>query len=61
MLRNIKEFIKMSTLSYLKGVRTRYRNILKEEIQLGSLIVSAEVSQAEKQDFVLKTSKCVEK
>ena len=51
----------MSSLSHLKGVRTRFRNILLTEIQIGVGIMSTEVKPPEEQQFVLKASKCAGK
>ena len=51
----------MSSLSHLKGVRTRYRNTLLTEIQIGAGIISSDVQPSEEQEFVLKATKCAEK
>jgi len=51
----------MSALSYLKGVRTRYRNFIQSEIKQGVSILYTEVTKGEENEYVLKTSKCVEK
>ncbi len=51
----------MSSLSHLKGVRTRYRNILTTEIQNGIGIMSTEVQKPNEQQYVMKASKCAEK
>jgi len=50
----------MSALSYLKGVRTRYRNFNQSEIKQGVSILYTEVTKGEENEYVLKTSKCVE-
>lgn len=51
----------MTSLSYLKGVKTRYRNILQTEIQNGSEILSTEITPPDEQQYVLRASKCAEK
>ena len=51
----------MSSLSNLKGVRTRYRNTLLTEIKTGIGIMSTEVKPPDEQQFVLKASKYAEK
>lgn len=51
----------MPASSYLKGVRTRYRNCLQVEIKSGLSILQTEVPLPEHQQYVFKSSKCVEK
>lgn len=51
----------MTTLSHMKGVRTRYRNTLYSEIQEGNRILEKEVLESERQEYVYKSAKCVEK
>ena len=51
----------MSALSYLKGVRTRYRNCIESEIKQGVSILYGKVPKGEETEYVLKASKCAEK
>ncbi|CAG2197218.1 unnamed protein product [Mytilus edulis] len=51
----------MTTLSHMKGVRTRYRNTLYTEIQEGNSILHAEISKPHRQEMVHKSAKCIEK
>ncbi|CAC5360796.1 unnamed protein product [Mytilus coruscus] len=50
-----------SVVSYLKGVRTRFRNSLKTEMQVGRGILNLEFPPIKQQDYVLKSSRCIEK
>ena len=47
--------------SFLKGVRTRFRNILQTEIKVGYWIIGIEVTEWEYEVFVSKASKCADK
>ena len=51
--------IMASNLSYLKGVRTRYINIL--EIQCGSDILASDLELIDKTELILSVNKCVER
>ena len=51
----------MTTLSHMKGVRTRYRNTLSSEIQEGNSILQKEISNSQRQEYVHKSTKCIEK
>jgi len=50
-----------ANVTYLKGVRTRYRNIIQKEIQIGVSILQAEVTKANHEKCVLKATKCIER
>ena len=50
-----------SNLSYLKGVRTRYINILEKEIQCGSDILVSDLELIDKTELILSVNKCVER
>ena len=51
----------MTTLSHIKGVRTTYRNILSSEIQEGNSLLQKEISNSQRQEYVHKSTKCIEK
>lgn len=42
-------------------MRTRYRNIIQKEIQIGVSILQAEVTKANHEKCVLKATKCIER
>ena len=50
-----------SAVSYLKGVRTRFRNCLRTEMQLGHDMLAVPFPPADPQEYVMKSSRCIEK
>ena len=52
----------MSTqISYLKGIRTRYRNFLEKEIAIASDILHYDPDQIDVDRVLIEITKCVEK
>ena len=52
----------MSTqISYLKGIRTRYRNFLEKEIAIASDILRYDPDQIDVERVLIEITKCVEK
>jgi len=49
----------MSELSYIKGVRTRYRNLLSSEVDVAKDLLKSDYSQNE--SIVLQVDKCIER
>ena len=50
-----------SNLPYLKGVRTRYINIMKKETDCGLEILSSDVKLFDETDLTIKINNCVER
>ena len=51
----------VSNLSYLKGVRTRYINILQKEMQCGLDILASDLELIDDTELILSVNKCVER
>jgi hypothetical protein len=51
----------MANLSYLKGVGTRFRGILQKEVELSVSVLQSEVLPSEEQEYILRTSKCIDR
>ena len=50
-----------SSVSYLKGVRTRFLNTLSNEIKNGTEILSCEKDKIDIEEYLVKVTKCIEK
>ena len=50
-----------STVPYLKGTRTKYLNTLKNEIKYGLEILECDRESIDKEDFIEKTNKSIDK
>ena len=50
-----------SNLPYLKGVRTRYINILKKETHCGLEILASGIKLFDETELTLKINNCVER
>ena len=50
-----------SSVSYLKGVRTRFSNTLSNEIKNGTEILSCEKDKIDIEEYLVKVTKCIEK
>lgn len=51
----------MANISYIKGVRTRFRNVLEREISVAKDLLTYIVKDGEEEEMELKISKCMEK
>ncbi|XP_045158369.2 uncharacterized protein LOC123524328 [Mercenaria mercenaria] len=51
----------MANIPYLKGVRTRYVNILKTEVEIAEGILQKDLEYCDKDEYVECVMKCVEK
>lgn len=51
----------MSNVKYLKGVRTRYFNILEKEVHNASLLIQSDLVEEDKNEILSNISICVEK
>lgn len=50
-----------SNLPYLKGVRTRYVNMLTKEIDVGLDLLTRDIKFADETELVLSINRCVER
>ena len=50
-----------SNLPYLKGVRTRYVNILKKETHIGLEILASDVKLFDETELTLKINNCIDR
>lgn len=51
----------MANISYIKGVRTRFRNILETEVQVAKDLITCGYEDDEEIEMGIKVSKCTEK
>lgn len=54
-------FVMASTVPYLKGVRTRYINILKKETTVASHILACDPDSEDEREFIPKINKCIDR
>ena len=50
-----------TNLTYLKGIRTRYRNFLQKEIENGNGILRSDLTEIDVDVTVVTINKCIEK
>ena len=51
----------MANVTYLKGLRTRYNNILKNEVSTAGLLLSPSSLEGDKRESLSKVSTCIER
>ena len=49
----------MADLKYIKGVRTRYRNILENELQRCASLIDSDIELNAKEEILMKVNKCI--
>jgi hypothetical protein len=53
--------LKVANIPYLKGVRTRFYNILSKEVDIADVILNENLVYADKGVLIQKTDKCIER
>lgn len=50
-----------TNLTYLKGIRTWYRNFLEKEVEIGNGILRSDLTEINADEAIVTIEKCIEK